>query len=445
MRLLNRPAQSNRLRRPFRRGRARLVIVALFLAGACAHTQQETARESSDADFTATRDPQPLGTYSFMVPIEDDWETEWPDSAPVKREASPGPSSATRTTGTTAPSAEPTPSARGTTGVKRAASAEPLDVPKGMVVVYDEALNDEGWIDSGANRQHTAPASSSTGPSSTTATSSTTTTTPASTLAESEAAPGAAHVVRRRERAGSGDTVAAVDRTAGPQRSGARQANASDPFARLQRDLRAAGVEEESPRTAQQAPPAESLWTRSRESRLPDRPGDDKRMAPGRDPGTIGVHAVAGAGVLIARDPQGGHGALFAYGLNVGWNPDFAQQVAFDLGFWRAGANAGTEMVSAGTSYHHFTARALWQPPLPNNVFLGVGGGVLLTQSIVGYKVGGASADTVLALAHRPGLEATLVAGTRFRPLEVRVEMRTLLRGGMRLDFLPTLSIGATF
>lgn len=418
-----------------------LLIAALLVSAACAHTSRSTSPEPASDYDGFDSDPQPLGTYSFMVPINDDWDTDWPDSAPAARSDSWNDTS-------TPAGTRPTPAPAKRRQSSPSTDAEFSDIPTGMVVVYDDSLSGDGWMDSGAGRQPSPATRSGTSPDH-----------PPSVPADlpSDLAPdsstggrGSEYVVQRRERQRETPTPSlASTRQRAP--SPARVApdadtDGDDPFARLQRDLREAGVEETLPTRSQPAePPPESLWTRSQESALPQRPGDDQRMAPGREAGVIGVHAVAGAGVLVARDPQGGHGAHFAYGVNVGWNPEFARDVVFDVGFWRAATRDGTDFASVATSYHHFSLRALWQPPLPNNVFLGAGGGVVLTQSLVGYSVGGAEADTVRSMAHRPGLEATLAAGTRFKPLEVRVEMRTLLRGGMRLDFLPTMSVGATF
>lgn len=443
---------------------AAALTTALLLTVACSHSPKERSSRNSDVEIDFSHS-EPPGTYSFMAPVEEE-DDGWFDSAPSSRQRAQPAKTAAASPERPGVQGENQGAAPPSRRDPRPAPPEDDDLPMGMVVIYDDSITDEDWADSGAYREQTpGPASRSPlarQPQRGRSAEATSEREPSWGAEAEESAPSSSQVVVRRSRTREAEDEDGLRRDRqGPSRADAsqpaasrssgrsRQAEADDPFARLRQDLQEAGIEseaEEEPRQKRRArPQSDSLWSRSQEDRLPTRPGDDEHMAVGREAGKKGIHILAGVGLLAARDPQGGYGANLAYGLSAGWTPSFARSLGLDLALWRAAANDGTEFVSTSTSYHHLSLRAMWQPALPYNLVVAAGGGFLLSQSIVGYHIGGESTETAFAFSHRAGVEAMLAGGVRFKLVEFRLEMRALLRGGMRLDYLPTANLGVAF
>jgi len=160
-----------------------------------------------------------------------------------------------------------------------------------------------------------------------------------------------------------------------------------------------------------------------------------------RDPSILGLSIGAGAGVVLAQDPKTGRRPDFAFGGHLTWNPAAFGRLAVDASAWRASHSGGTSTMTVDSSWLHIALRILWVRET-GPMILGFGAGGILTMDGVSYLLKDGVDTRADASTMRPGGDLTMFGGVRLRPLEVRLEARALLRGGMRLDFLPALTVG---
>ena len=175
------------------------------------------------------------------------------------------------------------------------------------------------------------------------------------------------------------------------------------------------------------------------------RPYDKPASTGPRDADWIGISITGGAGVLLASDSVSGFKPMLAYGGQLTIHPSTPGFLGFDLSVWRASRSDGTSFLHTETSYLHMSARLMFTRVLSRHLFGGIGGGLLLTRSAVRYTGGDDPAQAVDGTLMRPGADATLAFGARFGVLELRLDAHALVRGGLRLDLLPTGSLGLTF
>lgn len=164
-------------------------------------------------------------------------------------------------------------------------------------------------------------------------------------------------------------------------------------------------------------------------------------------PEGVGFGLTAGLGALLPADPRTGYTADFAYGLQGMWSPAFLKGLAADVGFWRAGRSDGTPVARVNTAFNHLSVRALYLYRLPQEprLYVGGGGGALVTLTQVDYLLRDEGQQTHSSMAVRPGLDAGLVSGFQYEQIQVRLDVRSMLRWNLRLDFLATLSAGVAF
>lgn len=213
-----------------------------------------------------------------------------------------------------------------------------------------------------------------------------------------------------------------------------------DPFEKLDQELESIG---EAPRSRPQPEPRREEF---RVDPLAARTlRDEDSRAPVRDPAFMGLAATAGVGLAISTEARGGFVPSLAYGGQVSYSPPWAGAFGLELGFWRTGKSDGTPFVNVDSSQNHVTLRATYLHPLPKGAFAGGGAGLLVTMSTARYQVVDGAPAEAFASTVRPGVDATAIFGYRLRPFEARVDLRAFVRGGMRLDMMPSLSIGAAF
>lgn len=222
-----------------------------------------------------------------------------------------------------------------------------------------------------------------------------------------------------------------------------------DPFAKLEGDLaEAEGRERPDPQSLPEyeveKPTVEKLraprYDEPEMAVAPIAPPKEKSRT--RDPSYWGLSALAGVGVNVANEPVDGYTADFAWGLNLRLQPLFTGPIALDLSFWRAARADGTPVVNVESAWSHVGIRAFFVRDFEKGMFMGFGGGLLLTNSSVSYTVNDAGEDTASGSLLRPGGDLSAIMGFRYKLFEMRLDLRTMLRGGMRLDFLPVLSFG---
>lgn len=221
-----------------------------------------------------------------------------------------------------------------------------------------------------------------------------------------------------------------------------------DPFSKLEGDL--SGEEGKSDKEALPAYEVERPKAKQAPSPKYEAPkrverGDDaSRTGDWRDLSYWGFSALAGVGVNIAKAPVSGYTADLALGLNLRLQPEFTGPVALDLSFWRAARSDGTPVVAVDSAWSHISLRAFYVRDIAKGFFMGAGGGLLLTSSSASYVVNDGAESIATGGALRPGGEIGAIMGMRYKLFEARLDLRALVRGGLRLDFLPVVSFGVT-
>lgn len=243
-----------------------------------------------------------------------------------------------------------------------------------------------------------------------------------------------------------------------PVKAAAKPALAYDPFAKLEGDLaeaegRTRPAPTPPPEPTLPDPPDEPTYKRppelARETfadpEMASKPlADPKEKVEKRDDALLGVSVVAGLGLLVANAPASGYAVHFGGGANARWHPAFLGGLSLDGSFWRASQADGTPVVTVDTAWTHIALRLLYVKETGDGPFIGGGAGLLLTHVSSAYVVNDLVSETKTGGLARPGLDVTAMFGWRYRPVEVRLDLRGLLRGGLRLDYLPTLSFGVS-
>ena len=161
-----------------------------------------------------------------------------------------------------------------------------------------------------------------------------------------------------------------------------------------------------------------------------------------RDKKWIGISITAGAGVFLSSNFRGIYTPKLAYGGQITIDPKFAGNFALDVGFWRASQYGGTTFDSITGSTSEISARILYLQRIGAGFFIGGGLGFDLTWSAAQFAIDGAGTS---ASQFQPGGEATFALGWRISYFETRLDVRAILSGGLRMDYLPDLSVGVTF
>jgi hypothetical protein len=207
--------------------------------------------------------------------------------------------------------------------------------------------------------------------------------------------------------------------------------------------------------TAPDSSPSEVAETEPQPASTPD-PGKDNSVpedngqstserSPLRDPHWIGISITGGVGAFIASGTQPGylHLPTLAYGGQITISPRFLGAFGLELGFWRTGQTTGTSFDSIASTTNEIAARLVFLPRVGAGFFCGLGLGFVYTWSTAVYNV--QSATTGNADAFQPGADGSFIVGWRISYFEMRLDLRTVLSGGLRLDFLPAFSLGVTF
>lgn len=224
-----------------------------------------------------------------------------------------------------------------------------------------------------------------------------------------------------------------------------------DPFAKLEGDLaeaegRARPEKKSLPEYEIERPKAESL--RAPKYEEPEMPvgqiSQPKEKGRTRDLSYWGLSALAGVGVNIANAPVSGFTSDFAWGVNLRLQPAFTGPISLDLSYWRATRADGTPVVSVDSAWSHVGIRGFYVRDFDKGLFMGFGGGLLLTDSSVSYIVNDAGEDIASGSELRPGGEVGAIMGFRYKLFEMRLDLRAMLRGGLRVDFLPVISLGVS-
>jgi hypothetical protein len=159
----------------------------------------------------------------------------------------------------------------------------------------------------------------------------------------------------------------------------------------------------------------------------------------------MGVSVLAGLGANLSSSTGGKYVSALAYGVTVAWHPKFAGPFAADLSFWSSGNTSNTPAFKVDQDFSHFAARVFVRKNFSKYFYSGFGGGLLLTRTSSTFTINESSQGSLVSAAWRPGLDGSIIAGVRVSYFETRLDLRTLGRGMSRLDFLPTLSVGANF
>ncbi len=224
-------------------------------------------------------------------------------------------------------------------------------------------------------------------------------------------------------------------------------AKLEDPFQKLDRDMRA--LEKTQPLPPDQSapePPAEIHPRVFHTSPFAETPvAVPPTPVPHRPALLLGLSVLAGVGPAIMDDSTTGYATRLAYGLTASFNPAIAGPFAIDLSAFRATATGGTPFVSVDSAWNNFAIRLLYLKWQPYQVFVGFGAGLLLTENSATYRVDDGEPTQATGAVLRPGVDATSVVGMQLGLVQLRVDLRVLLRGGFRLDFLPTFSAGVGF
>jgi hypothetical protein len=165
-----------------------------------------------------------------------------------------------------------------------------------------------------------------------------------------------------------------------------------------------------------------------------------------RDPSIKGLYVGGLVGAALARDPVSGFTPDLAFGARAAFNPAAFGALTIDLSWLRSTRDGGTPFIDVASRWHHVAARVLYLKEHRNGVVLGFGGGPLVTLNSTSYALSdGREAAPATGNVARVGADGTFVLGLRKRPIELRLELRAILRGGLRLDLLPTLGVGLAF
>jgi hypothetical protein len=219
---------------------------------------------------------------------------------------------------------------------------------------------------------------------------------------------------------------------------------AEEAKAKLDRDLATLnGTPKEPAREpARPPPPAKRTKAAEKREREPEKePAFDKDLKSNR----LGFSILVGAGANLSSNSSGGFTNALAYGGTIAWNPSFAGPFGLDVSFFRSANTSKSSSFNVAQDFNHFAVRLLVTKNFSKYFFSGFGGGFLLTHTSASYSVNGAGQDSIVSAASRPGIDGTIVAGIRAGYFETRLDLRALGRGMTRIDFLPTLSLGATF
>jgi hypothetical protein len=171
-----------------------------------------------------------------------------------------------------------------------------------------------------------------------------------------------------------------------------------------------------------------------------------QRPRPLRAPGSAGLSITAGAGALLASGGVPGYYPTLAYGGQLTWNPAVMGDFAFDVSFWHSSRTTGAGFAAITDAENDATGGLMYIPRFGPGLYAGFGLGVLVTITSVQYNLTGVSELQGSATsAPRVGGDGTVSFGYRVSYFEARLELHTLLRGGLRLQFLPTANVGVTF
>lgn len=227
-----------------------------------------------------------------------------------------------------------------------------------------------------------------------------------------------------------------------------------DPFAKLENELaEAEGRPVPAPAVDKPLPEYEFDPPRREEIKRPMYEEPEMAVRPieapravdtSRDPSLVGLSALVGLGPSFATSPVSGFDTDFAWGFNLRLHPAFAGPISLDLSFWRAARSEGTPVMTVDSARNHISARVFYTKDYPKGLFMGFGGGLVMTGSSAEYLVNDGSPESASASQYRPGGDVTAVLGLRFKPMEVRLDLRTIVRGGLRLEFLPVVSFGVS-
>ncbi len=222
-----------------------------------------------------------------------------------------------------------------------------------------------------------------------------------------------------------------------------------DPFQKLDSDL--AKVNPPPPATPSPAPSTQGTCSVEDgeesssvivDSDTGSAPPPPRKRRPLRDPRSAGLSITVGAGALIASGGVPGYHPYLGYGGQLTWNPAALGDFAGEVGFWRSSHTTGSGFSQVTTADNDASARILFIPRFGPGFYAGVGLGVLVGISTTGYEVAGSFSATSPV---QVGGEAAALIGYRISYFEARIDLRTLLTGGLRIEFLPTASVGVTF
>lgn len=163
-----------------------------------------------------------------------------------------------------------------------------------------------------------------------------------------------------------------------------------------------------------------------------------------RDASLVGLSALVGLGASFATSPVSGFDTDFAWGFNLRLHPAFSGPISLDLSYWRTARSEGTPVMTVDAAWNHVGVRVFYTKDYPKGLFMGFGGGLVVTGSSVEYLVNDGALESASASQFRPGGDVTALLGVRFKPMEVRLDLRAVVRGGLRLDFLPVVSFGVS-
>ena len=251
-----------------------------------------------------------------------------------------------------------------------------------------------------------------------------------------------------------------------------------DPFEKLQRDMKELEKSDAKPAPKVEAvsapapvasapPPAEppapeakpSRAKRTKERASKERDGSERpekasseksrrEVTPIADPvlqaaqaPRTGVSVGATVGLLLVRDAQAGYSPALSYGLAAALRPVITSPVSFDLVAVRAARTEGTDFVSVASAWIHVAVHVIVSKQWSNGLFLGAGVGPLVTGNSATYTVNDGRALAPVGSQIRFGGDAVALFGVRFSVLELRADLHALLRGGPRLDLMPSLSV----
>jgi hypothetical protein len=153
---------------------------------------------------------------------------------------------------------------------------------------------------------------------------------------------------------------------------------------------------------------------------------------------------LGGVGDGFISESRGGFSHAVTVGGQIAWNPWFAGPFSLDVSYWHQGLSSAVPGAAVSGTLDHVAVRILATKEF-GGFFIGGGGGLLVTQSYVVYHVGDPTQPALDGATTRPGFDGSAVIGFRAWHLEGRFDLRLLVRNGARVDYLPTLAVGASF